>query len=99
MFVLRQADHQHFADDVEASHEALRSTTLPGDAAWIPGAMRPASELCPGDEAHAFTRGLALAHLDAALRRCDLAAAILAAGAKDALAARKIGGYEWPAAG
>jgi dienelactone hydrolase len=99
MFVLRQADHQHFADDVEASHEGLRSMELPGDAAWIPGAMRPASELCPGDEAHAFTRGLALAHLDAALRRCDLAAAILAAGAKDALAARKIGGYEWPAAG
>jgi len=61
--------------------------------------MRPASELCPGDEAHAFTRGLALAHLDAALRRCDLAAAILAAGATDALAARKISGYEWPAAG
>jgi len=99
MFVLRQADHQHFADDVEGSHEALRAMELPGDAAWLPGAMRPASELCPGDEAHAFTRGLALAHLDAALRRCDLAEAILAAGAKDALAARKIGGYEWPAAG
>jgi dienelactone hydrolase len=99
LFVLRNGGHHHFADDVEDSHEALRAMTLPGEAAWIPGAMRPASEMCPGDEAHAFTRGLALAHLDAALRRCDLAAAILAAGAKDALAARDIGGYEWPAAG
>jgi GNAT superfamily N-acetyltransferase len=34
----------------------------------------------PGDEAHAFTRGLALAHLDTALRLCDLAAGILATG-------------------
>ena len=57
--------------------------------------MRPASELCPGEEAHAFTRGLALAHLDASLRHCDLASAILASGAKEELAARNIGGYEW----
>jgi dienelactone hydrolase len=99
LFVLRQADHQHFADNVEASHEALRATELPGEASWIPGAMRPASELCPGGEAHAFTRGLALAHLDASLRRCDLAASILASGAKDALAARNIGGYEWAGTG
>lgn len=33
MFVLRRADHEHFADDVEASHEALRAMTLPGKAA------------------------------------------------------------------
>ena len=33
MFVLRRADHEHFADDVEASHEALRAMTLPGQAA------------------------------------------------------------------
>jgi predicted dienelactone hydrolase len=30
MVILRHADHQHFADDVEASHEALRAMTLPG---------------------------------------------------------------------
>lgn len=25
MFILRRADHQHFVDDVEGSHEALRA--------------------------------------------------------------------------
>ncbi|HEY6314545.1 MAG TPA: hypothetical protein VIY52_27630 [Streptosporangiaceae bacterium] len=69
MFVLRRADHQHFVDDVEGEHEALRAMSLPGDAAWIPAAMRPASELSSGEQAHTFTRGLALAHLDAALGR------------------------------
>ena len=33
MFVLRRADHEHFADDVEGRHEALRAMTLPGEAA------------------------------------------------------------------
>jgi hypothetical protein len=68
MAVLRNADHQHFADDVEAHHEALRAMTLPGDAAWIPAAMRPIGELCTGEQAHTFARGLTLAHFDAELR-------------------------------
>jgi dienelactone hydrolase len=68
MFVLRRADHQHFLDDVAGEHEALRAMTLPGEAAWIPAAMRPMSQLCSGDEAHVFVRGLTLAHLDAKLR-------------------------------
>jgi pimeloyl-ACP methyl ester carboxylesterase len=38
MFVLRRADHEHFADDVEASHEALRAMTLPGEAEWMTAA-------------------------------------------------------------
>jgi len=32
LVILRRADHQHFADGVEASHEALRAITLPGEA-------------------------------------------------------------------
>jgi predicted dienelactone hydrolase len=89
MFILRRADHQHFVDDVEESHEALRSMSLPGDAAWIPGAMLPIAALCSGEEAHLFTRGLTLSHLDAALRRdrsaerfldCDVEAALAARG-------------------
>ena len=29
MFVLRRADHQHFVDDVEGEHEALRAMSMP----------------------------------------------------------------------
>ena len=91
MAILRHADHQHFADDVEASHEALRAMTLPGEAAWIPAAMRPIAELCPGEHAHMFARSLALAHLDATLRRSAAAARFLAGDLEAELAA---GGVE-----
>ncbi len=92
MFVLHRADHQHFVDDVAGAHEAMRSLSLPGDAAWIPGAMRPMSDLCPGGQAHTFTRGLALAHLDATLRRNDAAARFLAGDVEAALAAQGVAG-------
>jgi dienelactone hydrolase len=95
MFVLHRADHQHFADDVEASHEALRAMTLPGDAAWITAAMLPASELCLAENAHLFTRGLTLAHLDATLRQDQAAEKFLAGSAACALAARGIGASEY----
>ncbi len=94
MFVLRRADHQHFIDDVEGEHEALRAMTLPGDAAWIPAAMRPMSELCPAAQAHDFVRGLTLAHLDATLRGSDAAQRFLAAGADAALAAQGVDAAE-----
>ena len=68
LFVLRRADHQHFVDDVEGEQEAVRAATFPGDAAWIPAATRPISELMSGDEAHRIVRGLTLAHFDATLR-------------------------------
>jgi len=64
LVVLRRADHVHFIDDVESQHEALRAMPLSGELAWIPKEMRPISELCSGDQAHLFTRGLALAHFD-----------------------------------
>lgn len=94
MFILRRADHQHFADDVEASHEALRAMTLPGDAAWIPGAMLPISQLCSGAQAHLFARGLALSHLDAALRRSAAAEQFLRSDVQDELAARGVDAAE-----
>ncbi|HXW45024.1 MAG TPA: dienelactone hydrolase family protein [Streptosporangiaceae bacterium] len=93
MFVLRRADHQHFADDVEESHEALRAMTLPAEAAWLTAEMLPVSELCPAEHAHLFTRGLALAHLDAALRRDGAAQAFLGNSAEAALAASGIDAY------
>jgi dienelactone hydrolase len=90
MFVLRRADHEHFADDVEGRHEALRAMTLPGEAAWMTAAMLPMSQLCPGEHGHISARGLSLAHLDAVLRGNDAADRFLAAGAESALAARGV---------
>lgn len=90
MFVLRRADHQHFLDDVAGLHEALRAMSLPGDAAWIPAAMRPISELCPPEQAHDFVRGLTLAHLDAALRQSDAARKFLARDVEAGLAGRGV---------
>lgn len=90
MFVLRRADHQHFIDDVAGEHEALRAMSLPGEAAWIPAAMLPISELCSQQQAHAFVCGLTLAHLEAALRGSDAAEQFLAAEAEVALADRGV---------
>lgn len=77
LFVLRGADHLHFVDDVQTAHESLRLGSLPGDAAWIPAAMRPLAELCPPERAHEAVRGLTLAHLDATLRADSRAEAFL----------------------
>jgi dienelactone hydrolase len=68
MFVVRGADHLHFLDNVQEAHESLRQATLPGEAAWIPAAMRPIAQLCPPGQAHEAIRGFTLAHLDATLR-------------------------------
>ncbi len=90
MFVLDLADHQHFLDDVAGEHEGLRGLELTGDAAWIPGAMAPVSELCPPEHAHLFVRGLTLAHFDATLCGSAAAGRFLAEGAVAALAARGV---------
>lgn len=90
MFVLRRADHEHFADDVEARHEALRAMELPGAAAWMTAAMLPMSQLCPGEHGHTFARGLSLAHLDTVLRGNEAAQRFLADSAVGALAARGV---------
>jgi dienelactone hydrolase len=97
MFVLRRADHQHFADAVETSHEALRAMTLPGEAAWMTAAMLPISELCPAEHGHLFARGLALAHLDSALRGDAGAQEFLASRAESALAAHGVDAAQYPA--
>jgi dienelactone hydrolase len=90
LVVLRRADHQHFVDDVEGAHETARTMALPPEAAWLQAETRPMTELCPGEQAHAFVRGLTLAHLDATLR-ADLAADRFLAGDVEAeLAARGI---------
>jgi hypothetical protein len=69
MVILRRADHLHFMDNIEQVHETVRTMPLTGDLAWIAKEMRPIAELCSGEQAHLFVRGLTLCHMDALLRR------------------------------
>ena len=66
MVVLDRADHLHFMDNVEQTHEAVRAMT--GPMAALVAEMRPIGELCSGEQAHTFVRGLTLAHFDATLK-------------------------------
>jgi hypothetical protein len=58
----------HFMDNVEEMHETVRKMQFPGEAAWISKEMRPIADLCSGEEAHLFVRGLTLCHMDATLK-------------------------------
>jgi hypothetical protein len=78
MVILRRADHLHFMDDVEEMHETVRAMQFPAELAWIPKEMRPIAELCSGEQAHLFVRGLTLCHMDARLRRQEEAQRFLA---------------------
>jgi dienelactone hydrolase len=90
MFILRRADHQHFVDDAEGTHETWRTQEMPGEAAWMSAAMRPFGELCPAADAHLFVRGLTLAHLDATLRESAAAQRFLAGDVVAHLARRGV---------
>jgi dienelactone hydrolase len=92
MLILRNADHQHFVDEVERDHEAFRAMSTTGPGGWMPAAMRPYAELCTADEAHAFVRGLTLAHLDATLRESAAARKFLAGDLERELAAKGVAG-------
>ena len=78
MVVLGNADHMHFCDEVEATHELFRAMAPPGPFQEIAKSLPPASELCPGTHAYDFSRSLGLAHMDAVLRGNEEAAAFLA---------------------
>ncbi len=90
MMILRRADHLHFIDDVESQHEAVRKMSFPGLAAWMQKEMRPIEELCSGDQAHLFVRGLTLCHMDATLKKMDNARQFLAGNIEAELAARGV---------
>lgn len=90
LVTLRRADHSHFIDDVEGAHETVRAMAFPAEAAWMTAATRPMTELCAGEQAHAFVRGLTLAHLDATLRADPAAGRFLAGDLEAELAARGI---------
>ncbi|HEX6683173.1 MAG TPA: dienelactone hydrolase family protein [Candidatus Limnocylindrales bacterium] len=90
LVTLKRADHQHFVDDVEGAHEAARAMPLPPAAAWMQAEMRPIVELCDGESAHRFVRGLTLSHLDATLRADPGAVQLLDGDIEKELAARGI---------
>jgi len=52
--------------------------------------MRPIAELCSGEEAHLFVRGLTLCHLDASLKRRPEAQAFLTGDVEAELAKRGV---------
>ena len=78
MAVLGDADHMHFCDEVEATHEMFRAMAPPGPFQEIAKIIPPVSELSPGIHAYDFNRALGLAHMDAVLRGNEEAAAFLA---------------------
>jgi dienelactone hydrolase len=90
MVILRRADHLHFIDDVERQHEAVRAMPFAGELAWIPKEMLPIAELCSGQQAHLFVRGLTLCHMDAMLRQQEAAQRFLAGDLEAELAARGV---------
>ena len=90
MVILRRADHMHFMDNVEEMHETVRAMPFTGESAWIPKEMRPIAELCSGEQAHLFVRGLTLCQMDATLRRQEEAQRLLAGDIETELAERGV---------
>ena len=90
MVILRRADHVHFIDNVEEVHEAFRTMPLTGELASLQKEMRPIAELCSGEQAHLFVRGLTLCHMDAVLRQQEEAQRFLVADIEAELAERGV---------
>lgn len=90
MVVLEQADHMHFCDRVEQVHELFRMMPPPGVFEDVAKAVPPISELCPGEHAYLFVRGLGLAHMDAYLKGSESAAQLLAGDIRALLKGRGV---------
>ncbi len=90
MVILRRADHMHFMDNVEEMHGMVRNMQFPEELSWIQKEMRPIAELCTGEQAHLFVRGLALCHMDARLKGNEEAQQFLAGDMEAELAARGV---------
>ncbi len=90
------SNHQHFIDDVEEAHEAVRAATFAPEAAWMPAAMRPVAELSSGEQAHTFVRGLTLAHFDSTLRQMEAAHRFLSSDVEADLTARGVEAFVNP---
>ena len=85
--VLQNADHFHFNDEIEQTHDGFKkimtmmSANMEGEARRgldaMLHAMNPASELVAGKQAYDLINGLGLAHFDAHLRGNTSAKALL----------------------
>ncbi len=63
-----------------------------GELAWMQKEMRPIAELCSGEHAQLFVRGLTLCHLDAMLGRQEQARQFLLGAIEAELAQRGVDG-------
>lgn len=90
LVTLRRADHYHFMDYVEEMHETVRAMTFPEELSWMTKEMRPIAELCSGEQAHLFVRGLTLCHMDRILRHQEEAQRFLAGDLERELAKRGV---------
>ncbi len=88
--VLNNADHMHFCDRVEETHELFRLMPQIDRFADVAKRVRPITELCPGAHAYDFVRGLGLAHMDAALKEREEAVALLTGDLAALLAKRGV---------
>jgi dienelactone hydrolase len=93
MVVLRRADHAHFMDNVEHEHETIRALPLPPELAYLKNETRPIGELCSGESANLFVRGLTVCHLDAFLKRKWPAEDLLASTIQSELSKRSIDAF------
>lgn len=93
LMVLRGAEHFHFCDRVEETHELIRLAVLAtaGNGSYRElRRLRPIGELCPAEHAYPYLRGLGLAHFDAHLGEVEAALAFLEQDAEAALAERGV---------
>jgi dienelactone hydrolase len=91
MVILRRADHLHFIDNVEQEHEAFRTMPpMAPELAQMQAEMRPIAELCSGEQAHLWLRGLTLCHMDAMLQQRQEAQRFLAGDIEAEMAARGV---------
>lgn len=98
MVILKNADHFHFCDGVEATHDLFRK--MGGLSPFIaPGGeggpesmknSKPSSELLPGRKAYTFLQGLGLAHMDGHLKNNPDALEFLKGDIKSLLAGKNI---------
>lgn len=87
MFTLPNADHMHFCDRAEQSHEFFRNMPRLGIFGDLLASIPAFSSLVPASVGEQFANALGLAHLDASLlgdadARAFLSGAVLAFGAR-----------------
>jgi predicted dienelactone hydrolase len=77
MFVLPEADHMHFCDRAENSHEFFRSLPPSGLFGELMKTLPPFSQLVAAEHGYAFANALGLAALDETLLASEHARAFL----------------------